>query len=153
MKSVNIAKQEDRRAKRITAALLAPGTIWMLLFLVVPMLMMVYVSFWTQKTFSIEPTLTLKSWITFFSSDTYFNALLTTGRIWLTVLFCTIVIGYPVALFYWLVHQEQDHPDHGSGLVRHSVLDLVPDPRSGLAADARQGRGGQYYTAKNRSDL
>lgn len=102
MKPVNIAKQEDRRAKRITAALLAPGTIWMMLFLVVPMLMMVYVSFWTQKTFSIEPTLTLKSWITFFNSDTYFNALLTTGRIWLTVLFCTIVIGYPVALFIGL---------------------------------------------------
>lgn len=102
MKSADIAKQEDQRARRITAALLAPGTIWMLLFLIVPLLMMVYVSFWTQTTFTIEPTLTLKSWITFFASDTYFGALLTTGRIWLTVLFCTIAIGYPVALFIGL---------------------------------------------------
>ncbi|MCP4381777.1 MAG: ABC transporter permease [Hyphomicrobiales bacterium] len=80
-------------------ALLAPGVIWMVLFLIVPLAMMLYVSFWTQKTFSIEPVLTLKSWQTFFSSDTYFGALLRTLRIWLTVLIITFVIGYPAALF------------------------------------------------------
>jgi putative spermidine/putrescine transport system permease protein len=82
--------------------LLAPGTLWMLLFLVVPMLMMVYVSFWTQKTFSIQPTLTLKSWIFFFSSQTYFEALVTTVETWAIVLFATFVIGYPVALYIGL---------------------------------------------------
>jgi putative spermidine/putrescine transport system permease protein len=82
--------------------LLAPGTLWMLLFLVVPMLMMVYVSFWTQKTFSIEPKLTLKSWIFFFSSETYFDALVTTVKTWAIVLFWTFVIGYPVALYIGL---------------------------------------------------
>lgn len=78
---------------------LAPGVIWMVVFLVVPLLMMLYVSFWTQKTFSIEPILTLKSWQTFFGSETYFGALLRTLRIWLTVLVVTFVIGYPTALF------------------------------------------------------
>ena len=38
--------------------LLAPGVVWMLLFLVVLLLMMVYVSFWTQTTFAINSTLT-----------------------------------------------------------------------------------------------
>ncbi|MBW3097816.1 ABC transporter permease [Pseudohoeflea coraliihabitans] len=79
--------------------LLAPGVIWMILFLVVPLLMMLYVSFWTQSTFSISPDLTVKSWVTFFSSETYFGALLRTLRIWLTVLVLTFVIGYPAALF------------------------------------------------------
>ncbi|MEM1005573.1 MAG: ABC transporter permease [Pseudomonadota bacterium] len=79
--------------------LLAPGVIWMLLFLVVPLLMMVYVSFWTQTTFAISPELTVKSWQTFFASETYFGALMRTLRIWLTVLFCTLLIGYPTALF------------------------------------------------------
>ncbi len=52
--------------------LIAPGVIWMALFLVLPILMMiVYVSFWTQTTFKIEPKLTLHSWQTFFGSDTY----------------------------------------------------------------------------------
>lgn len=83
---------------RTTLALLAPGMVWMTLFLVVPLLMMVYVSFWTQRTFTISPTLTTRSWIFFFSSSTYLEALLTTLRIWLVVLATTLLIGYPVAL-------------------------------------------------------
>lgn len=86
-------------ARNRTFLLLAPGVLWMLLFLVVPLLMMVYVSFWTQTTFSINSTLTTKSWETFFASETYFGALLRTLRIWLTVLFFTLLIGYPTALF------------------------------------------------------
>ncbi|MGS0754642.1 ABC transporter permease [Roseateles sp. GG27B] len=82
--------------------LLAPGVLWMALFLVVPMLMMVYVSFWTQTTFGIEPTLTTKSWENFFSSETYVAALWTTIRLWLIVLTATLVVGYPTALFVGL---------------------------------------------------
>ena len=79
--------------------LLAPGVIWMVLFLVVPLLMMVYVSFWTQTTFAINSDLTTQSWRTFFASETYFGALVRTIRIWLTVLVLTFVVGYPTALF------------------------------------------------------
>ena len=39
--------------------LIGPAVVWMTLFLVVPMAMIVYVSFWTQTTFKIESTLTL----------------------------------------------------------------------------------------------
>jgi putative spermidine/putrescine transport system permease protein len=79
----------------------------MLLFLVLPILMMVYVSFWTQTTFTIEPTLTTKSWVTFFTSETYLTSLWTTVRIWLTVLAATIVVGYPTALFVGLFVQNK----------------------------------------------
>ncbi|PRH83960.1 ABC transporter permease [Labrys okinawensis] len=82
--------------------LLAPGVAWMVLFLLVPILMMVYVSFWTQTTFKIEPILTTRSWVSFFTSDTYLQALWTTIRIWLTVLAATLVVGYPTALFVGL---------------------------------------------------
>ncbi len=82
--------------------LIAPGVIWMALFLVIPILMIVYVSFWTQTTFKIEPTLTLASWQQFFASDTYITSLWTTVRIWLIVLAATLVIGYPTALFVGL---------------------------------------------------
>jgi putative spermidine/putrescine transport system permease protein len=51
--------------------LIAPSIIWMALFLVLPLAMIVYVSFWTQTTFKIEPKLTLVSGQTFFRSDTY----------------------------------------------------------------------------------
>jgi putative spermidine/putrescine transport system permease protein len=82
--------------------LIAPGVIWMALFLVIPILMIVYVSFWTQTTFKIEPVLTLTSWKQFFASDTYLSSLWTTVRIWLIVLAATLVIGYPTALFVGL---------------------------------------------------
>ena len=82
--------------------LIAPGVIWMALFLVAPILLILYVSFWTQTTFKIEPTLTLQSWKTFFGSDTYIASLWTTIRIWLIVLLATFVIGYPTALFVGL---------------------------------------------------
>jgi putative spermidine/putrescine transport system permease protein len=74
----------------------------MALFLVVPILMIVYVSFWTQTTFKIEPILTTHSWQAFFASDTYVGALWTTIRIWLIVLFMTLLVGYPTALFVGL---------------------------------------------------
>lgn len=83
--------------------LIAPGVAWMVLFLLLPILMMVYVSFWTQTTFKVEPILTAKSWIAFFSSDTYVGALWTTIRIWLVVLVATLVVGYPAALFVGLM--------------------------------------------------
>jgi putative spermidine/putrescine transport system permease protein len=83
--------------------LIAPAVVWMTLFLVVPMATILYVSFWTQTTFKIDSTLTLASWRTFFSSDTYLASLWTTIRIWLTVLIATFVAGYPTALFVGLL--------------------------------------------------
>jgi putative spermidine/putrescine transport system permease protein len=91
-----------RKSSRKSIWLITPGVIWMALFLVVPMLMMVYVSFWTQTTFKITPDLTTKSWVTFFTSETYLNSLWTTIRIWLIVLAATLVVGYPAALFVGL---------------------------------------------------
>ncbi|MEK1899812.1 MAG: ABC transporter permease [Rhizobium sp.] len=91
-----------KKASSKTLWLLAPGVIWMLLFLVTPIMMMVYVSFWTQTTFKITPDLTIKSWVTFFTTDTYLSALWTTVRIWLIVLVSTLVVGYPAALYVGL---------------------------------------------------
>jgi putative spermidine/putrescine transport system permease protein len=85
-----------------TYLLIAPAVVWMTLFLVVPVAMIIYVSFWTQTTFKIEPTLTADSWQTFFSSDTYISSLWTTLRIWLVVLAATFILGYPTALFVGL---------------------------------------------------
>lgn len=97
------ASPAERRGKHRTAYwLIAPGVLWMSLFLVLPILMMVYVSFWTQTTFTIQPILTTKSWVTFFTSETYLGALWTTVRIWLMVLAATVVVGYPTALFVGL---------------------------------------------------
>lgn len=85
-----------------TRLLLAPGVIWMTVCLVLPMLMMVYVSFWTQHTFSIDSTPTFDNWVAFFSTPTYLDSLLTTIRLWLVTLVLIFLIGYPVAVFIGL---------------------------------------------------
>lgn len=91
------------RKDNTTRWLLLPGIIWMALFLITPILMIVYVSFWTQTTFTISPEPTLDSWKQFFSSDTYIASLWTTTRIWLIVLATTFIVGYPTALFVGLL--------------------------------------------------
>ena len=92
----------ERTKNRTAYWLIAPGAVWMTLFLAVPILMIVYVSFWTQTTFKIEPILTLASWKQFFASETYIGSLFTTIRLWLIVLAATFVLGYPTALFVGL---------------------------------------------------
>ena len=91
-----------RRQALSSWMLLAPGVIWMTLCLVLPMLMMIYVSFWTQHTFSIDSTPTLDNWEAFFSTPTYLDSLLTTLRLWFITLALIFVIGYPVAVFIGL---------------------------------------------------
>ncbi|MBO0902838.1 ABC transporter permease [Jiella sp. MQZ13P-4] len=101
--SISSAAAQRRKARRMSWLLLSPGVLWMTLFLVLPMLMVLYVSFWTQTTFTVEPKLTTASWVRFLTSPTYLDALWTTVRIWLLVLASTLVVGYPVALFIGLL--------------------------------------------------
>jgi putative spermidine/putrescine transport system permease protein len=97
--AIALARKGEARRRLGRMLLLAPGVIWMILFLIAPIAMIAYVSFWTQKTFTITPILTLKSWEFFFSSPTYLGALWTTVRLWMIVLVASVLIGYPVALY------------------------------------------------------
>ncbi|MBU0643575.1 MAG: ABC transporter permease [Alphaproteobacteria bacterium] len=92
----------EKKDRRRAISLLTPGLLWMFFFMVLPMAMVIYVSFWTQTTFSVNSTLTTASWKHFLSSATYLSAIWTTLRIWLIVLIATVVVGYPVALFIGL---------------------------------------------------
>ncbi|EKE71749.1 MULTISPECIES: ABC transporter permease [Roseobacteraceae] len=96
------AELREKKDRRRAISLLTPGLLWMFFFMVLPMAMVIYVSFWTQTTFSVNSTLTTASWKHFLSSATYLSAIWTTLRIWLIVLISTVVVGYPVALFIGL---------------------------------------------------
>lgn len=82
-----------------TKLLLAPGVLWMILFLIIPLLAMIYVSFWTQSSTTIKPDMTVDNYKYFFSSTVYLSVLWNTVKIWLIVLASTLLIGYPVAFF------------------------------------------------------
>lgn len=100
--AVSPAQLREKKDRRRAISLLTPGLLWMFCFMVLPMAMVVYVSFWTQTTFAVEATLTTASWERFLGSSTYLGAIWTTMRIWFIVLIATVVVGYPVALFIGL---------------------------------------------------
>ncbi|WP_375295371.1 ABC transporter permease [Nitratireductor indicus] len=104
---VSPAERRDRQERRTALMLISPGVLWMTLFMVLPMIMVVYVSFWTQTTFTVEPKLTTDSWVRFLTSSTYLASTWTTVRIWGIVLLSTLLIGYPVALFIGLMVRNQ----------------------------------------------
>ncbi|MFD2239384.1 ABC transporter permease [Aureimonas populi] len=101
------AAARERAERRRALLLVSPGVLWMALFMVLPLAMVVYVSFWTQTTFTVEPTLTTESWARFLTSPTYISAAWTTVRIWAIVLVSTLLVGYPVALFIGLMVRNQ----------------------------------------------
>ncbi len=79
--------------------LVAPQTIVLLLFLVIPILTIVVVSFWEFNGYSMTPGFTLSNYQAIFASKvyltTYFNTFKFVGLVW----FFTILIAYPVAYF------------------------------------------------------
>ncbi len=79
--------------------LVAPQTIVLLLFLVIPILTIVTVSFWEFNGYSMTPGFTLSNYQAIFASKvyltTYFNTFKFVGLVW----FFTILIAYPVAYF------------------------------------------------------
>lgn len=105
--AVSPAVTREAKDRRHALMLLTPGVLWMLLFMLLPLGMVIYVSFWTQTTFAIEPTLTTSSWERFISSPTYLSAIGTTLKAWVIVLLATIIVGYPVALFIGLFVKNQ----------------------------------------------
>ena len=96
-----------------TGWLIAPAALWLLVFLVVPLIGIVVFSFWTPKSGGMVPDLTLKNYADFFVNEGFLDpesrnylkgsvfvrTLWTTFRFTFTVMFFCLLIGYPIAYF------------------------------------------------------
>ena len=87
------------RRALVTAAWTAPGAVWLLFFLLAPVLMIVLVSFWTRTVSGFESVWTLENYEFLFQSDVYWNQLW--GSFWhsLVIVAAALVLGFPVAYF------------------------------------------------------
>lgn len=77
--------------------LLAPGLTWLFVFMLVPVLFMVVVSFWSSGYYGTHPDFTFKSYLKIFQSPLYVGQLLKTLRIGAEATLLSLLISYPVA--------------------------------------------------------
>ncbi len=76
-----------------------PAGLWMLAAVVVPVCMIVWVSFWGGRAFSPSSPLTLDNYQRFFANQTYLNLVLETLRHTATMMVLCGVLGYCIAYF------------------------------------------------------
>lgn len=76
-----------------------PATLWMMAAVVVPVGMIVWVSFWGGRAFSPDSPLTFANYQRFFANQTYLALLLETLRHTVTLMAICGVLGYGIAYF------------------------------------------------------
>jgi spermidine/putrescine transport system permease protein len=79
-------------------SLLGPTSLWMLFFIVIPILMFVVYSFWVVRNQMIVREFSLKNYIRFFTNPMYPTLLIRSLIIAFGVTGTTLVFGYPLAL-------------------------------------------------------
>ena len=80
-------------------SLLSPTLVVMALSMCVPLIMMVFMSFWSQSGFEFDTDFTLKNYAEAFSSPIYEALLLRTLKISGACALATVLISYPMAYF------------------------------------------------------
>lgn len=79
--------------------LAVPATLWMMAAVVVPVGMIVWVSFWGGRAFSPDSPLSLDNYQRFFANRTYLTLVLETLRHTATMMLICGVLGYCIAYF------------------------------------------------------
>lgn len=93
--------------------LIAPGVVWLIIFLVVPLVSIIVFSLWTSTGHGMSADPTLQHYADYFGSEGFFTfdsdkfltpsvfvkTLWSTFRFTLTVMFFCLLLGYPIAYF------------------------------------------------------
>lgn len=107
------ARSREREAGARAAWMVAPATLWLLVFLVVPLVSIVVFSFFTSTGHGMAPEPTLRAYLDYFAVEGFFDSearnfltpsiflrtLGTTFRFTLTVMVLCLLVGYPIAYF------------------------------------------------------
>ena len=115
---VELAEEDVKRKYRRDGGfpvpiLIAPATIWLVVFLFLPLISIFVFSFWKSSGHGMVPTFTLDNYRTFFATEGFFNpdsadfltpsifirTLWTTFRFTITVMALCLILAYPLAFF------------------------------------------------------
>ncbi len=91
------------RGKGIPWVLLTPALGFVLLFFVAPFLAMVLTSFVQVTDGGIQPLSGLQNYVQFFENDAYFQALINSLQVTITVVLISVLLAYP---FAWILAER-----------------------------------------------
>ena len=104
--SGNSTATRKRHSRLPMIAQAGPVSVWMILFVTIPMLFIVFISFMTRGTFGgVEYVPTLKSYETL-ADLVYFNVILKSLRVALVTTVVCLLLGYPFA--YYIARKPAD---------------------------------------------
>ena len=92
----------ERGGGWVTAAWALPGTVWLLFYLVMPLVFIVLVSFWTYKLGAksgFTTNWTLENYGTIVHSSTYWHNMLTSVYTSVIAVAACLILGFPIAYF------------------------------------------------------
>ena len=109
----SVRRQASREGGFPTGWLIAPSVVWLLLFLVIPLISIFIFSFWTSTGHGLQPGFHLQNYAEYFVSDGFFDpesrrflspsvfikTLGSTFRFTFEVMLLCLLIGYPIAYF------------------------------------------------------
>ena len=99
-------RDSGRGSGWVTAALAAPGMIWIGFYLVAPLVIIVLVSFWTWTDAGFDKTFTTANYSELFHDRTYWDNMLSTVVTSVIAVAACLVLGFPVAYFLALKVQS-----------------------------------------------
>ena len=91
--------KESSRRKVTSFAIVSTPFLWTVIFLFVPYLVMFTYSFYLKKYPTFEPAFQFDNYITIVSDSQYYQVLLRTARIAITVACSSLLIAYPLSYF------------------------------------------------------
>jgi len=91
--------KESTRRRVSDAAVVSAPFLWTLVFLFVPYMVMFTYSFYLRKFPTFVPAFELVNYLTIVSDPQYYQVLLRTAKIALSVAVCAFLIGYPLTYF------------------------------------------------------
>ena len=83
----------------VTAALAAPGFLWLAFYLLAPLVVIILVSFWTRTDSGFDKVWTTANYSDLFHDSTYWHNMLTTFGTSLIAVGACLLFGFPVAYF------------------------------------------------------
>jgi ABC-type spermidine/putrescine transport system permease subunit I len=94
-----VARQWHFRIRRWAPVSALPAILWLVVFVLLPLLTLLVVSMWESDLYGLHPIWTLRQWRRIVESPLYIQLLLKTLRISVEATTISLIVAYPVALF------------------------------------------------------